>query len=45
MTEQELYEKMCCGCPFEKRCHNEATTCEDFEKELEKNETKRNLLR
>lgn len=41
MTELELYETMCAGCPNESRCHEECEVCDEFidamlEKEGEK---------
>jgi hypothetical protein len=29
-TYLKTYESMCCGCPFEKRCHEECKHCDSF---------------
>jgi len=29
-TEEEVYERMCKGCPNEKRCHDECDHCADY---------------
>lgn len=33
--EFELYQRMCAGCEYERRCHVQCETCEDFEDRLQ----------
>lgn len=32
--EQQLYERLCVGCPRERICHETCETCEEYEEEL-----------
>lgn len=34
--ETYLYEKLCRGCPCEKRCHENAEYCDNYFEELDK---------
>lgn len=34
--ELELYNKMCKNCPYARNCHESCTTCDEFERELER---------
>lgn len=33
--EARVYKELCSSCPHSKKCHDECTTCEDFQKTLE----------
>lgn len=35
-TKFKIYQKLCCGCPNEKRCHEECEHCDEYYEELEK---------
>lgn len=37
---QELYERLCSGCPSARKCHETCENCEEFEEELQKLEQK-----
>lgn len=30
MTEEQAYEKLCAGCEYEKRCHEDCTVCDAY---------------
>lgn len=32
--EMKVYQQLCVGCEYERRCHEEVETCEDFEDKL-----------
>lgn len=33
---EQLYERLCVGCPSAKRCHESCENCDEFEEELYK---------
>lgn len=33
---QELYERLCSGCPSARVCHETCENCEEYEEELQK---------
>lgn len=40
MNELSIYERLCEGCPSEKRCHEECEYCDEYEEALNEEEKK-----